>query len=335
LSARNLEVRDLEILRALLRVRYLTTRQLNRTFFSCPRVGRRRVHRLSDLNLIRPHTKGLPPQLHYTAWRVTSRAVDEIARAFPEEPIPDGLVERVTNGSLHHALHREALADLYLGLVVPSRAALPEKDLRAHRRWAAELRGRAGSITWEPDGDVVLTSSWLGQRTDVVPDAVVRSMARKRRVFVELDRSTKDLGRIRDCLERYTRVLADCDLGGDAVSVLFVVRSAARRANIEALATQVPGLELVVLREPEAIEWLREEALSAIAEPTKPRDDSVHVAARRAYVWITQLDGVLRQNGMHETLSSQDPALMNIGQERLLALYRALKTLEKNEGARP
>ena len=36
---RSLEVRDLEILRALVRVRYLTSRQIMNTFFSCPRVG--------------------------------------------------------------------------------------------------------------------------------------------------------------------------------------------------------------------------------------------------------------------------------------------------------
>ena len=48
----NLELRDQEILRALLRVRYLTTRQLGGAFFSCPRVARRRIHRLSEYDLI-------------------------------------------------------------------------------------------------------------------------------------------------------------------------------------------------------------------------------------------------------------------------------------------
>ena len=52
-----LELRDLEILRALLRVRSLTGRQLNAAFFTCPRVGRRRIHRLSEYDLIRPHAK--------------------------------------------------------------------------------------------------------------------------------------------------------------------------------------------------------------------------------------------------------------------------------------
>jgi len=41
----------------------------------------------------------------------------------------------------------------------------------------------------------------LGQRVDVVPDAIVRSPSQKRRVFIELDRSMKNLGRIRECLD--------------------------------------------------------------------------------------------------------------------------------------
>ncbi len=60
MAANKLELRDLEILRALLRVRYLTTRQIVGAFFSCPRVGRRRVHRLSEYDLIRPHAKACP-----------------------------------------------------------------------------------------------------------------------------------------------------------------------------------------------------------------------------------------------------------------------------------
>src|SRR5262249_8455482 len=155
--------------------RYLTTRSINNTFFSCPRVGRRRIHRLSEYDLIRPHTKGQPPEYKYTAWRSTSRGLDAVAHAFPDEPIPDGLIDRVSTGSLHHAAPREALADLYLPLPVPDPRSLPERDLTAHRRWVADMRARAGSITWQPDGDVVLSVSPFGERTDVVPDAVVRS----------------------------------------------------------------------------------------------------------------------------------------------------------------
>jgi hypothetical protein len=258
-----------------------------------------------------------------------------VASAFPDEPIPDGLVDRLTAGSLHHALHREALADLYLHLVVPDRAKLSERDLGAHRRWAAEMRTRAGRITWEPDGDVVISVSWLGKRADVVPDAVIRSATLRRRIFVELDRSTKDLGRIRECLDRYVQVFRSLDLGGDVPSLLFVVRSAARKANLEALGRTLGNpLDLVVLREPEAVEWLREEILSISPEAGRSREESVPAVARRAYLWMIQLDRVMRANGMHDALNGDEPALMKEGRDRLLALYHSLKILE-TERARP
>jgi hypothetical protein len=101
----------------------------------------------------------------------------------------------------------------------------------------------------------VLSVTALGQRVDVVPDAVVRSPSQKRRVFVELDRSMKNLGRIRECLDRYVTVLGHLELGGDARTVLFVVRSAARKRHIQQLTKLLP---LVVLEEAEAAPWLRE-----------------------------------------------------------------------------
>jgi hypothetical protein len=320
-----LELRDLEILRALLRVRYLTTRQINGAFFSCPRVGRRRIQRLSDFDLIRPHTKGLPELLRYTAWRLTSRGLDEVARACPDELVPDGVVERVAGGSLHHPHHREALAELYLHLVCPDRTRLPENDLVAHRRWAASMRARAGSISWQPDGDVVLSTSWLGQHVHVVPDATIWSAARKRMVFVELDRSTKDLRRIREGLERYVRVLGAMERTTAQASVLFVVRSVARKANIETLGRELEApLELVVLLEPEAVEWLREEVLSDNPPDTTARPGLPSVA-ERAYDWMIKLDQLLRANGMRNTLEAAQPELMRQGHERLVALYRSLK----------
>ncbi len=320
-ALRNPEIRDLEILRALVRVRYLTSRQLINTFFSCPRVGRRRVHRLSEYDLIRPHTKGLSERLKYTAWRITARGLDQVAHALPDEPIPDGLLDRVANGSLHHVHHREALAELYLNLVVPDRSRLAEADRAAHRRWAAEMRGRAASLGWQPDGDVVLTADYLGQRTDVVPDAVVRSGRSKLRVLVELDRSTKDLGRIRDGLERYARVLPHVDLGGDAPILLFVVRSAMRKANMTELARTVFGLpKTLVLENLEAVEWLREELLSLSPEPRSL--DNVLAAAKRAYRWM---HGFL---GPVPAVDGQEPEVMAAGRVHLVALYQALKARE-------
>jgi hypothetical protein len=181
----------------------------------------------------------------------------------------------VATGSLHHVLHREALADLYLNLVVPPRVNLPENDLGAHRRWAAEMRGRASSIGWPPDGEVVLSQTWRGERSHVVPDAVLRSTRLRRRVFVELDRSTNDGKRIRENLVEYGRILPRYDMQGDAPVILYVVRSQARKDNVEKIAGSMfvdrpPGF--IVLVEAEAVEWLREEMLS-IAPPPAPEPE--------------------------------------------------------------
>ena len=333
-----LEIRDLEILRTLLRVRYLTSRQLNGAFFSCPRVGRRRIQHLSERDLMRPHAKGLPPELRYSAWRLTARGLDAVVHDFPDEPVPDGFLDRVTSGSLHNAQHREALADLYLGATVPSHASLAERDVGAHRRWATELRTRASSITWQPDGDVVLSADNDGQRTDVVPDAVVRLPGRGWRVFVELDRSTKDLGRILEGLRRYQTVLRAVDLRGDAPCILFVVRSAARKANIEHLAhgTDLERLPVVVLVAAEAVEWLREEVMTASAGAALATAiaDKLPEVARRAYIWVASLRKLMRTNGMHATLVSERPEFMKEGEQGLTALYHSLKELEGGQ-ARP
>jgi hypothetical protein len=320
-----LELRDLEILRALLRVRYLTSRQINNAFFSAPRAGRRRIQRLSELDLIRPHAKGMAEVLRYTAWRLTSRGLDAVSHAFPDEPVPDGLVDRVSTGSLHNALHREALADLYLQLTVPPLPKGSDDELGAHRRWVAEMRARASSITWQPDGDVVLSVDGHGQPTQVVPDAVVRS--RGRRVFVEMDRSTKDLGRIRDCLTRYATVLHQADLAGDSVSVLFVVRSVARRENIKQLVDILP---VVAHCQDEAAAWLRREFFSLTPDAGAPTNElTVEAAARQAYSYMRNLHLVLIKNGMKASLDQADAALMKDGEERLMALYRSLKAIQR------
>ncbi len=332
-----LEPRDLEILRALLRVRYLTSRQLNGAFFCCPRVARRRIQRLSEHDLIRPHTKGLPAELRYTAWRLTARGLGALIHEFPDEPVPDGLLDRVVSGSLHNAQHREALADLYLGVTVPSHANLQERDVGAHRLWATQMRARASSITWQADGDVVLTVLAVNGRTDIIPDAVARSAKRSRRVFIELDRSTKDLGRIKDGLVRYQMALEHCDLAGDAPCILFVVRSAARKANIENLARTafLQQLPLVVLVAEEAIEWLREEVLSeSPPSPTPAQEVKLPMVARRAYIWMADLRKLMRANGMHATLVSERPDFMKDGEAGLIALYDSLKVLEGGD-ARP
>src|SRR5262249_1692286 len=102
-----LGVRDLEILRTLARLRYVTGRQLRARFFSYDDFGRKRLKKLSSQDFIRPHTKGLPAQCGYSAWRLTPRGVELVAREFPDERLPDGIVERLAEGSLLNLEHRE------------------------------------------------------------------------------------------------------------------------------------------------------------------------------------------------------------------------------------
>src|SRR5690242_6614760 len=115
----DLESRDFEILRTLLRCRFLTSREINGAFFPCPKVGRRRLHKLSDRDYIKPHSKGLPPRSSYSAWRLTSKGLQAAERNFPDDPFPDGLIERLSDQSLYNLEHREAISRIYLKLVAP------------------------------------------------------------------------------------------------------------------------------------------------------------------------------------------------------------------------
>src|SRR5262245_47904590 len=109
-----LQRRDLEILRTLARLRNMTTKEIVAGFFATPTVGRRRIRRLSGLDLVASHRKGVPDDLQYYAWRLTPRGLDVVAEAFPDEPFPDGLAERLADGSLRNIEHRQQLSRLYL-----------------------------------------------------------------------------------------------------------------------------------------------------------------------------------------------------------------------------
>jgi hypothetical protein len=143
-----LQPRDVEILRTLVRVRYLFSREIIRTFFTCARVARRRIEKLSDRDLIRPHAKGLPAG-SYRAWRITTDGVEALENARPDEPIPDGFVERVADGSLFQYEHHQGLARIYCDLVAPDWKAAQEPHAAGRtRRWSHELRRRADRIRW-------------------------------------------------------------------------------------------------------------------------------------------------------------------------------------------
>jgi hypothetical protein len=146
MRTQSLELRDLEMLRTILRLRFVPTRLLNAAFFSDNRNCRRRLQRLSDRDLIRPHSKGVE-RSGYTAWRLTARGRDQIVESFPDEPILDDGIERAAEMRLRLLFHHEALCELYLRLVAPE---IPKGDSAtkpaACRKWSSWVRRRADYI---------------------------------------------------------------------------------------------------------------------------------------------------------------------------------------------
>ena len=241
-----LQTRDIEIFRTLVRLEYLTTRQIQEAFFQAPRRARRRLHRLSELDFIAPHRKGLDPLNTYSAWRLTERGAGELARAIPSETIAVGFVQRVAETSLLHLHHHEALASIYLGLVTTAvDVAANDNDIAATRARISQMRGLAEQFEWQPDGAVTLRYLLGPREYQVVPDATVMSRAQAARVFLELDRSNKPLGRIARNLERYRLYCAEpyakAFPDGRAPMVLYVVGHEIRQAGVRRLCERVLG----------------------------------------------------------------------------------------------
>jgi hypothetical protein len=264
MRARNLEPRDLEILRTLLRLRFLPTHQIIGAFFAGDRAGRRRIQRLRALGLIQSHSKGTEA-IGYCAWRVTARAIDVLTEAYPNEHVPDGVIERTNETRLRNLLHQEAIANLYLSLIIP--APTPdqgETKPQACRRWTLRARDRAQHIRWQADGDCVLRFKDYGRNVVLVPDATLECPAVTTRIFIELDRSTKTLSRVAETIKLYGRFHqgAYVDRFSDkyATGVLFVTPSQERARHILALPGK-KGLLFVpqnlrALTHSKAVQWL-------------------------------------------------------------------------------
>jgi hypothetical protein len=252
-----LEQRDYEIMRTLARVHFLTSAEINEAYFSSEFAGYRRLRKLAQLNLIRRHTNGAPPRSNYCAWRLTSAGVAAVLRAFPEEPIREGLDDRLARQSLRDLAHREAASRLYLDLVrgpVDQRAIGP--SCASVRAWIAQVRRRADLFRWYPDGEVRLTFPKWHHRQDVVPDATAATDGF--RFFIEVDRSTKSLPRIEENLRGYQSYLRD-NKSKKETWVIYVVHSEARAKNVAKLARSVLDDTLrwrVLLMGDEARAWL-------------------------------------------------------------------------------
>lgn len=337
----SLQRRDLEILRTIGRLRYVTTQEIVTTFFATPHLGRRRLRRLSGLDLIATHRKGVPERLPLYAWRLTSRGLEVVAEAFPDEVFPDGLAERLGDGSLTNLDHRGALARLYLGLVAGGAGPVPDDaDLAAVRAVIDGLWTRASQFWWQPDGDLVLRFQKLAEEAQIVPDATVCARYRSVRVFVEVDRSTRSLTRIAENLERYAWFLRQGYTGafpdGRAPSLLYVVRSAGRKSGIAEHATRLigNGTPWSVLEEKEAVSWLektvvdsRHDATPGQSLPAVAADDAgdgLALAAKSVYTWARIYAEQLRAEGK---------SLPPEGQQALLEMYQQLKARRRTRHA--
>jgi hypothetical protein len=335
-----LQTRDIEIFRALARLEYLTTRELGNTFFLTPRRARRRLQRLSELNYIAPHRKGLDPLSTYSAWRLTERGVAELMGAVPSEPVPAGFVQRVAEGSLLHLYHREALAGLYLGLITFGVGApADDNDVASIRARTAQLRGLAEQFDWQPDGAVVLRYALGSRQYHVVPDATVTSRVQPVRAFVELDRSNKPLQRIAKNLERYKLYCAGpyAQVWKDdrAAMVVYVVGHEARQAGVARLCERILGnhvrWDAVLLKD--AVGALRTALLGlgqldlAPAVDMRAPDDTnptidLLTASRKACSWMMRHFKELHRQGLHEFL---DRSSIEEGVRRANVLYAELE----------
>jgi hypothetical protein len=263
-----LERRDLEVLRTLVRLRYVTTVELQTAFFPSDRVARRRLRHLEVLGLISTHSRGVPQELSYGAWRLTEAGLRTLAACFPEEPQPPGLGENLGRGSLLHLEHRGGLNRLYLQLLLGDRT-LPREgiDRRVASAFATRLRDRASQFAWEPDGSVVLDFEDAGGKHQLLPDSVVTARHVPVRVFLELDRSSRGLSRLKNTFQRYahfTRYFYAkryTDLRTPVV--LFLVPSEGRKESfVELATTHLSSVRWAVEVEAEGAQWLARTVLA-------------------------------------------------------------------------
>lgn len=318
----NPTLRDLEILRTLARLRYVTTRELNAVFFGSDRNGRRRLQSLHEVDLIRPHARGLPPRSQYSAWRLTLDGVRLVSEAFPDELLPPRLGERLAAAHLGQIEHREAVSRIYLELVA-GEAERPDEDadpaaVRARSTW---LRERASQVWWQAEGDVVLPRAL--DQGPLVPDATICGRHRAVRVFVEVDRATLALGRLATTFDRYRTFLRDGYAATfpdrRAAVLLLVVQSAGRQRAVAELATRHLG-DLVpwgVVLEGQTTAFLEEHLLdrtrlpvpqAAAASRVLPREESLRAVAKDMYRWVRAYQEGLRAEG--QELPSDGRSLM-------------------------
>jgi hypothetical protein len=240
----------------------VTTRELVSVFFSSASVGRRRLSILSEVGWITPHSKGLTDLWGFRAWRLTPEGIDTVAHSMRDEVLPDGLADRLIGTSLFNIQHRMELNRLYFRLLSdPAPAGSTPDDRDGFIR---TLRSRADTFSWQPDGDAVYRFDYGAEAHQLVPDAVLLPATTRTVFFLELDRSTKALRRIRDNFDRYAiffRDLFPTLFPGRTPVLVYVVPSQARRAGVqrEGEASLRSGASFRTLTFADAVSFLRSE----------------------------------------------------------------------------
>ena len=247
--------RDEEILRTLMRVQLARTMCLQWVFFPSIGVARKRLHILRGYGLITTHSKGLPGNLAVTGgqyWRLTSRGLDVVLGAYPNEYEPDNLIARTKRASLRYFEHRDEVVETYLRLLYTSDQNIDE------------IRTRADGIHWRGEYEVELGSAELGvSQACVIPDATLQTQ--ERRLFLEIDRSTESHARCKRTITRYANSIRfghyrkrfPDDL---PVSVVYITKSERRAQGLQKLMDGVydlpyTGLAMTTRR---ASSWLLE-----------------------------------------------------------------------------
>jgi hypothetical protein len=320
------ESRDLEILRTLVRVHFLTSAEINVAFFSSDWACYRRLRKLAALNLIRRHTNGAAPRSNYCAWRVTGRGIETVADAYPGEHIPQRLDERLARQSLANDAYREAVSRVYLDLILGQKTERPatptSKDVR---QWIAEVRGRANEVSWDVD-DTLLMTYRSGEKPQLAPDAIATND--RVRVFIELDRSHKSLKRAKVNIESYgdflRRFYMESYPDMKEPWVVYVCQTSARKASFNGLARKSltgPPRCAVLLKGEETRRWLASSLFGEESELPK-RPEGQEALTRAAKEVLSATNALLKsESDLFSVVSARQPKLSDAWRHSLWSVY--------------
>jgi hypothetical protein len=336
-------MRDLEILRTLARMHFVTSGLLNGAFFPSESVGFRRLRALAKRDFIRRHTKGAATRTNYCAWRLSPRGIGKVRDEFRHEPMAENLDNRLTDHSLADLEHRELLSRVYLALIAGERGLRGERDQtwRGVQLWLAAVRERAEQIAWRPTGDVVLRYHFLGRDHAIVPDVTIEAPRASTRIFLDVDHSERAFPRIERTIERYgdfIRGVYNVEFKDSLTPwVVYLARSEGRLTGVARLGRRY--LEGVcrwrVARYEEGAGWLAEllygekrpvlehsgDQASRLA--IDPTSSALHTAAYEVLRSTNEL--VKHSPAEFNGLGRSQAARMTRWREDMRALYRLLK----------